>query len=245
MKKIFNIEREKHGFSFFLAVSFAIHIFLSVLFLSSSHFWDFFRKDKKIISPVSIRVDMVGLPDLPSKKEITKEKKEKPVLLPKKPKELKKKEKQKHRSQDPKKTKESKKKKQTETQKKKKTSPDSEKEITKGNRLSEGAKKGEEILSSQQMSDINAYMMVVKEKITANWNLPSYLTDIRLTAQIEIRINNQGEMIYKQIVLSSGNELFDSYVLKAIENAAPYLPPPASVRNLIQDGIIFNLDSRL
>ena len=224
-------------------------------FLSSNHLWDLFSQDK-IIVPASIRVDMVALPDLPSKVETTK-KQEKPVVLPakevkKKPEKAKKPEKTKdlkkketQTQKDPQDTKEEKPPKEKDTadkQSEEKKLSDLEQKVNKGNQIVEGEKKGEEILSPQKLLEINTYMMSVKEQ--TNWNLPKYLTDMNLTAQIEIRINDEGGMIYKQIVFSSGNELFDSYVLKAIENSAPYPPPPANVRDLIRSGIVLSFDSR-
>ena len=239
MKKIFKKEIEKQSLSLFLMLSFGIHIALAILFLNLNDLWGILKKEDKVIAPVSIRVDMVGLPDLASKKEPVEAKKEKAVLLPEKTKK-----KTSKKEKDSKKTKDLKKKEAAKTQKKQKDLPDPKQEINKGNQLTEGESKGEEILSSQQMAEINIYMMAVKEQIIENYNLPKYLTDDKLTAQIEIRINSKGEMIYKQISSSSNNELFDSQVLKAIENAAPYPTPPDSVKNLIQDGIIFNLSSR-
>lgn len=235
MKKIFEQEQERQNLFLFLMLSFGIHIVLGFFFLNLNAFWGIFKKDDKIVAPVSIRVDMLGLPDLPSKKEKVKAEKEKPVLLPEKPSK---------KEKAPKKTKDLKKKEPAKTQQEKKNLSDSKQKINKGNQLAKGEKKGEEILSSQQITEINIYMMAVKEQIIENYNLPKYLTDDKLTAQIEIRINNTGEMIYKQISSSSNNELFDSQVLKAIENAAPFLPPPDNVKDLIKDGIIFNLSSR-
>lgn len=234
MKKIFKKETEKQALSLFLMLSFGIHVVLAILFLNLNDFWGIFRRDDKIIEPASIRVDMVGLPDLPLKKETVEAKKEKPVLLPEKTKK-----KTRKKEKDSKQTKDLKKKEVVKTQKKKKDSPVTKQKINKGNQIAEGAKKGAEILSSQQTAEINIYMAIVIEQVRARYNLPKYLTDHNLTAQIEIRINSNGEMIYKQIASSSNNELFDSQVLKAIENAAPYPPPPDSVKDLIKDGIIF------
>ena len=250
MGKFFKREN-KRDFFFFLMLSCSIHILSVVFFLGSNRLWNLFSQGK-IIVPASIRVDMVALPDLPSKEE-TVERQEKPAVLPakevkKKPekiKDLKKKETQKQQLQDPKEKKPPKKKNTGDAQKEqKKSSSDLEEKVNKGHQIVEGEKEGEEILNQQQMLEINTYMMSIKEQTEANWNLPKYLTDMNLTSQIEIRINNEGGMIYKQIVLSSGNELFDSYVLKAIENSAPYPPPPVNVRDLIRSGIILSLDSR-
>ena len=229
---------EKRPFLFFLLVSFGCHVFFIVFLLSSADLWNLVKKDVTIVTPVSIRVDMVKLPDLYSERGIKKEQKKKPVFLSKTEKPKKKSKK------DTKKSKSLKKKEMAGAQDKKNRPSGSKKTINKGNQLAEGAKEGKDILNSQQVSEINNYFTVVEEQIKSHWNLPKYLTDIDLTDEIEIKINDRGEMIYKQIIVSSGNDLFDSLVLKAMENAAPYPPPPASVRALIKDGIVFKLSSK-
>ena len=235
MKEKFKKEIEKPSFFFFLLVSFAIHIFLAIFFLTLNNLWSFFRKEKKIVVPASIRVDMVELPDLPSKNEKVKAKKEKPDLLSTKTKE---------KNQQTKNEKKPRNKEVTKKDNSKQFAPDPKPEINKGNQLAKGIKEAEEELDTQRMEAINIYLTAVIGKIKLNWNLPKYLTDIRLTAQIEIKINDQGIIVYKQIVSTSGNDLFDSRVLKAMENAAPYPSPPAVVRRLIQNGIVFTLNSK-
>ena len=94
------------------------------------------------------------------------------------------------------------------------------------------------------MEVINQYLTNVTDKIKLNWNLPKYLTELNLTAQIEIQINDRGKMIYKQMLVSSNNDLFDSYVLKATENSAPYPPPPADVKDLLKSGVVLILSSK-
>ena len=243
-----NPKKEKKSFFFFLVLSFSVHLLTAFLFLSSNYLWSFFREDKFIISPTSIRVDIVALPDLPVKKETAK-KQEKPIVLPietkKKPETPKKepekqknlkKEEEKHQPQDSQKTKQS-----EETKSEQKM--DSE-EANKGNQLVKGEKDGEKTSNQEQLSEIRNYMRLVANQTKINWNLPKYLTDIDLKTEIEIKINKKGDVTHKQIVSSSGNDFFDSFVLKAIENSTPYPSPPNSVRNAVQEGIVFSLHSR-
>lgn len=240
MKERLKKEIQENPFYYFLLISSGVHILFIILILSSSNLWSVFRKDKEI-TPASIRVDMVGLPDITPKKVEAKKKKEKPVFIPEKKKKVKK-PKKKPKKKDKKKEK-NKKKDQKKNNKIQNTSSDSKKDVVKGNQVSKGAKEGE-VLDSQQMEEMNIYFSDVESRIRSYWNLPKYLIDLDLKIQIEIRINNQGKMTSKKIVVSSGNDLFDSQALKAMENASPYSPPPASVRKIIRDGIVFNLRSR-
>ncbi len=247
--KIFFKTKQK-SFSFFLLFSICVHAVVVIFFMGLNNFSLFFKKEN--ITPISIRVDVVGLPDLPAKGKTVKIQKEKPVLLPDKrtkpkkpPSQKKLKEKKKDQSlEDSKQKKELKKVEQTKIQNEKKEDIDSEKTVNKGNQLTKGAEKGEEVLSSQEMAEINMYLTIVIEQIRANWNLPRYLKDMNLIAEVDIKINDRGEMVYKQIVLSSGNDVFDNWMLKAMENAAPYPPPPDSVQHLIRDGIVVSMSSK-
>ena len=117
----------------------------------------------------------------------------------------------------------------------------SEEETPKGNQPSEGL--SEEEQNAQQIV-INAYLIEIIERVKRNWNLPKYLTDQSFRAELEIRINAQGKVTEKKIITSSQNEIVDGKVLKAIELSEPFPPPPESVKQLIEDGIVFQLNSR-
>lgn len=245
MIEIIKKKLEARPFLFFLLASLGFHIVLIIFFFSSNNLWSIFRKSSLNIEPMSIQVDMVALPDLPVKRQ--QKKKEKAVLIPKESKKQKpkKSEKKKNELKSKDRPKPSSDKKITSPANKKIASPANKKDkINKGNQLVEGAKKGKNILSSQEMNEINIYFSAVEEKIKSFWNLPKYLTDIDLTAQIEMKISPNGMLKTRKIEISSGNDLFDSLVLKSIENAAPYPVPPASVQNLIKNGIILSLSSR-
>ena len=219
----------------YLLISAGIHL---IVFLSLFNFTSIFKKD---VTLSAVRVDMQALPDLPApKKKISKKKvaKKKPKVLKvkKKPKP---KPKPKPKKETPKvdpKSKES-----GEDQKEKEEVKDQK---IKGNQVSEGADEGSEELSSDQLQEINIYAAQVESLIKANWNLPKYLIELDLKSEVEIQINDQGEIIFKKLSESSGDEVFDAYVLKAVESAAPYPIPPSSIQRLLKGGIVFSLNSK-
>lgn len=237
---------ENRPFSFFLLLSFGLHILLIVFFLSSKNLRMLFAGDKEVVIPPSIRVDMVGLPDLPVQpKKLVKKRKPIATVSEKSKKPAKSKTKPIKKQKSDKKEKTVQKKEKGKSAKEiQNVSSNSKPDVNKGNQLTEGADKGKDLLSEQQISEINIYFSGVEDQIKSHWNLPKYLIDMDLTAQIEIQINNRGKMTSRQIVGSSGNELFDSQVLKAMESASPYPPPPASVQKIIRGGIVFTLNSR-
>jgi len=222
-------EAEEKTFRFFLFLSFILHTSLFLFILSSNQLNFFFIKNKKVVAPVSISVDMVGLPDF-QKQEKKRKIKKKPVVLTKKSKKFVKS-----------KTKKKDKFLEKNDKSKKKYS---NKKSNKGNKLMKGSKKGQNTLNSEQISEINIYFTDVEKQIRSYWNLPKYLMDMDLVTQVEIRINNKGQITSQKIVGSSGNDLFDGQVLKAMEEASPYPSPPKSVQRVIQDGIVFTLHSR-
>ena len=81
-------------------------------------------------------------------------------------------------------------------------------------------------------------------RIRLNWNLPKSLAEKNLFAQVEIQVSESGEFLSQRLVASSENELFDKLALQAVEQAAPFPPPPKEIRKLIKDGIVFGLHSR-
>ena len=229
-------ENKKNSFLIFLCISFIFHIFLIALLFISSEFLNFFGEEKQFIPPPSIRIDSIGLPDLPSKKKIRAKKK--PVLpRPSKTKPLPKEKSKKNLPE-----------KKPET--KNKQSPPSKRvekeESQKGNQLNkEGVKEGTEGISQEALTASATYTHKIIQKIKSNWNLPNYLTEVSLTTQIELKINPDGSIFYKNIYSSSGNNVFDSYVLKAIENSAPYPSPPKIIKKYIQkEGFVLAVPNR-
>ena len=196
-----------------------------------------FKQNKSLVIRNSIQIDSIGLPDLPSKSK-AKKKKIKAVSIQAK----------KKQSQNKKKEKAVKKPKQKEKKEKstdsKNNSPAKNDKLNKGNKLSKGSKEGKPNLTAQELSEISLYANQIDSQIREQWRLPKYLTDTNLTAQVEIKINKLGRLIYKQILISSGNELFDSFVLKAIDSAEPYPAPSADIESFIKGGIVLTLYSR-
>ncbi|MCZ0931923.1 MAG: energy transducer TonB [Oligoflexia bacterium] len=230
-------------FSFFLVLSLSFHLIVILFLIVSKSLPHLFKKDKNLLIQNTIRIDTIGLPDLPSKPKAKKEKRK--TALIKKPKKNKEKIKKKRKEKQAQARKKEKlKENQAQKNREEKTSSAKNDKLNKGNKLSKGTKDGKENLTAQQLSEISIYANQIDRQIRAQWSLPKYLTDKKLTAQVEIKINKQGHITYKQILISSGNDLFDSFVLKAIENSEPYPPPPPGIQKFIKNGIAFGLSSR-
>ena len=217
-------------------------ILLFFIFYSNS----FFSSDKKVLIESAIQVDQIGLPDFQKEvqktkvqqkkksepKKIQKSIKKTPVKNKKPPKKLSEKKAEKESAQE--------KPKESVKEASDKSSPN---EIQKGNQISEGAGTGDR-LNSEQMDSLNSYANQILTQTKDYWNLPNYLMNEKRSAQVEIKIDAFGNLTYKQIIAPSGSELYDSLVLKAIGQAAPYPKPPKSVQKFIKDGIVLIVPSQ-
>ena len=102
------------------------------------------------------------------------------------------------------------------------------------NKLSEENLSGETALSPRQFSEINFYGQQIVNQFRKGWNLPMHLKHKSLTTEVEIKIDAKGEIIYKEILVPSGNGNYDSFVLNRIETAGPYPRLSQSIQKIIQ-----------
>jgi TonB family protein len=58
-----------------------------------------------------------------------------------------------------------------------------------------------------------------------------------LKAEVGMRVGSSGEVSDVRIKKSSGNDLFDSAVLSAVKKAAPFSPPPETLRKVLSGGV--------
>ena len=258
---------QNSSFRFFLTLSFSLHVGLALLAFIFSKSFLFQSKDKILVIENAIQVDQIELsnlkklssspanknqtlPSLPKtsqKKQPLKAKKEKILNLKKeKTKKLDQKEEKKDKS-------DRKKKEQVtpDPNEKDQNKSDTEKEILEestdpelSSAKSDDTNSDDSQLSSEQISEISHYANGILRQIRANWQIPSYLTNKNLTTQLEIKIDSQGRVIYKEILISAGDDIYDSFVLKTIEKGSPYLKPSDSVQKIIKNGIVLNIPSQ-
>ena len=88
-------------------------------------------------------------------------------------------------------------------------------EISKGNSLTGIAR-----------IEYDRYASEIESKIRANWALPQWLAEAKLSAQVRFLVDADGTITRKTIVRSSGNQIFDQEALTAVANSSPLPPPP-------------------
>ncbi len=105
----------------------------------------------------------------------------------------------------------------------------------KGNIITEG-----DSLTGLERIQYDRYIAEVRDHLHSHWNLPQWLAEANLRAQALVRLDNSGFVTAKQILRSSGNDIFDAQVLGAIERASPFPQPPSRLRNVLSyGGIVF------
>lgn len=105
----------------------------------------------------------------------------------------------------------------------------------KGNRVSEG-----DSLTGLEKLDFERYYSDLRQKIRTNFTLPQWLADSGLKAQIQVLIDDKGQVLKKVVIKSSGNEVFDAKALEAIEASLPLPVPPARLQSVLStSGIVF------
>ena len=106
-----------------------------------------------------------------------------------------------------------------------KTAPASSAPI-KGNEIAHGS-----ALSGIARLDHDNYIQTVTEHVKQHWNLPRWLAGDNLRAVIKVFIDANGNVVKKQMIISSRNETFDERVMDAVEKATPFPVPPADLVN--------------
>jgi colicin import membrane protein len=109
-----------------------------------------------------------------------------------------------------------------------------EAKLFKGNQLSSGS----ELTGLSKLNHDN-YIAGVKKHIYDNWSLPEWLSQKELSAQVLARFDEKGNLIFKQIVKSSGNPSYDENIMEALEKSSPVPMPPEQLAKIISgEGIL-------
>ncbi len=89
-------------------------------------------------------------------------------------------------------------------------------------------------------SSINPYFVSIKELVRNYWQIPTWLKAEGLNTQITIYIGMDGQLTNIEITKPSGNSDFDKLAFQAVKNSAPFTPPPPSVKDLVENGVVLS-----
>jgi colicin import membrane protein len=106
----------------------------------------------------------------------------------------------------------------------------------KGNQVSKGNS-----LTGLEQIEYDRYFDQVEQLVYSNWALPEWLANAELRAQALVLVDENGNVVKKKIIKSSGNDVFDAEVMSSIEKSSPFPAPPARLQGVLANqGFIFN-----
>ncbi|MBX2987934.1 MAG: TonB family protein [Bdellovibrionaceae bacterium] len=91
--------------------------------------------------------------------------------------------------------------------------------------------KGNQLAPGTELTGIDKlqhedYRNAVDRHIKPYWQLPEWLASKSYTALVLVKLDQQGRLISKQLMKTSGNPDFDASVLDTVDRAVPFPAPP-------------------
>ncbi len=120
-----------------------------------------------------------------------------------------------------------------------------EKEAQQANSKSAAAApvKGNEVSPGSALTGIarienEKYLETLDEHVKKHWHVPNFLAGAKLSAAIRIHVDENGLILKREMVRSSGNPIFDQTVMDCLDKASPLPTPPRRLANLFMvDGL--------
>jgi outer membrane biosynthesis protein TonB len=107
--------------------------------------------------------------------------------------------------------------------------------IVKGNKIS----KGTSLTADAKESMESSYFDLVRDALVENWALPPWLARQNLAAKVQIKIGSGGQITFIRFVKNSGSTAFDEAVKNTLRASQPLpVPPAAIVGNVGDAGIL-------
>ena len=108
--------------------------------------------------------------------------------------------------------------------------------VVRGNAVS----KGTSLSGDAKETSDSAYFDAVRNRLLESWALPVWIARQNLSAKVKIYIDARGRVHGMEFIKTSGNPQFDSAVKKAIADSDPFPVPPTELINFVLvNGITF------
>jgi colicin import membrane protein len=118
---------------------------------------------------------------------------------------------------------------------------------TAGDEPPEGSLTGSTRGTASEASVGDEYATAIYEAIRKNWNVPTGLSlgaVSGLVVEIRVSVDESGTLGPPRLTRTSGNDLFDSSCMEAIQTTRTVPPPPAAVRAKFKRGMILEFDGK-
>lgn len=105
--------------------------------------------------------------------------------------------------------------------------------IVRGNEISPGSS-----LTGIAKLENDSYLTSIDKHVKQHWDVPNFLANAALSASVVIFLDERGNIVKKNMVKSSGNQIFDQTVMTALDKASPFPAPPRKLVNIFMvDGV--------
>lgn len=108
------------------------------------------------------------------------------------------------------------------------------KQVFKGRVLSAGTS-----ITGLDKLQSDSYLSQLDGRIKSHWALPQWLIGKPLRARVHIKFDENGNILFKKVTQSSGNQTYDEYCLLAIDKATPLPKVPEKFSTVYKvDGVV-------
>jgi colicin import membrane protein len=101
-------------------------------------------------------------------------------------------------------------------------------QLIKGNRINAGT-----ALHGIAKAEMAEYISQIQGQVQGHWNLPEWMLNANLKAVVTIFIDEQGRVTRRFIKRSSGDQRFDDFAVRAVDESVPFPPPPPKFLDLV------------
>jgi hypothetical protein len=113
--------------------------------------------------------------------------------------------------------------------------PKSKTILVKGNKISKGAALSGDAKEAAEAS----YYDLLRGKLQENWALPVWIARQNYSAQVQLFVDGRGRVKSFRFVKTSGNAQFDSAIKKTLEESQPFPAPSEDVAgSLLTNGVL-------
>ena len=97
--------------------------------------------------------------------------------------------------------------------------------------------KGNVISAEASLTGLNKlqhdeYVSILDQHIKQNWTKPKWI-EKELRARVRVKIDENGQIISRELVLSSGDSIYDENVISTIESSVPFPKPPEKFVDIV------------
>ena len=97
---------------------------------------------------------------------------------------------------------------------------------------------GHKVTSGNSLTGIprleyDRYGAELKARVLANWAVPAWLAESDYSARVRVWLDESGRVTKKQIIRSSGNDVFDAAALESVDKSDPFPAPPDNLRGVL------------